>query len=98
MRLNAKHNWKLKLGILLFLIGQAVSFAHASEHGSIPHDHDGVACIGILSDENDLLVLNTGLSAPVVYAIAANTDPVRRVLNLACPYAFQPPATGPPSI
>ena len=98
MRLNAKHNWKLKLGILLFLIGQAFSLAHASEYGSTPHDHDGVACVGVLTDEHDLLVPSAKLAVPAVNATASKAIPTGRTLLLKRQRAFQPPATGPPSI
>ena len=98
MRLNAKHNWKLKLGILLFLIGQAFSLAHASEHGSAPHAHDGVACVGVLTDEHDLLIPRAGLAAPAVNAIASKAIATGRTLFPKRARALQPPATGPPSI
>jgi len=98
MHLTAKHSWKLKLAIALFLIGQSFSIAHATEHGSGIHDHDGVACIGILSDENDLQVPGPGLSAPVRYATRSIADPIRRTRCVDASTALKPPATGPPSI
>jgi len=98
MHLNAKHSWKLTLGILLLLIGQAFSLAHASEHGSVPHDHDGVACVGVLNDEHDLLASSATPAAPAVNATASKAIPAGRILLLKRARALQPPATGPPSI
>jgi len=45
VHLTPKYTWKLKLAIALFLLGQSFSIAHAFEHGSDSHHHDGVACI-----------------------------------------------------
>jgi len=43
--------WKLKLGIILFLVGQLFSIVHASEHGSETHEHDGALCLATLNEE-----------------------------------------------
>ncbi|MYF01239.1 MAG: hypothetical protein F4234_13930 [Gammaproteobacteria bacterium] len=98
MSLIAQHNWILKLGVVLFLAGQTISVVHASEFGSLPHEHNGVACIAILADDQEGLVSAANLTAPMfVAAVSAATQSARQApLKRLRP--IRPPPTGPPSI
>ena len=98
MSLVPLYNWKRKLGILLFLFGQVVSVAHASEFGTAPHEHDGVECVAILTDDHDGLIPATALIAPALMAQAIGLAATTSQVPPALPRAIRPPATGPPSI
>ncbi|WP_306252480.1 hypothetical protein [Parvularcula sp. IMCC14364] len=84
------------LAILLVSI-QAVSAAHALEHGEDPHSHDGIPCsISILTDQDMEPVLPDNTSA-LVFARPASDQPVAEVTarcttTLAHPSARAPPA------
>ncbi len=55
----------LKFALVLFLMGQAFSALHASEFGHAPHEHDGVQCTAIISnDEQEGLLTFASLAAP----------------------------------
>jgi len=95
---NPKHSWKLKLGVVLFLVGQVFSFAHASEYGSAAHEHIGVACVAVLNDEHDVLATKAQLAAPAFFSSACRVLSTHRVLPTERLRTLQPPATGPPSI
>ena len=94
----ARQRWRSRLGLILFLAGQAFSTAHACEHGPDPHEHEGVPCLAILGFENDDLVPAADLAAPTFGASAEQVVETARPVILARPRAFKPPATGPPSI
>lgn len=94
----ARHNWILKLGVVLFLAGQTISVAHASEFGSLPHEHNGVACIAILADEQEGLVPAANLTAPIFVAAASAATQSARQAPLKRLRLIRPPPTGPPSI
>ena len=94
----AQHKWTLRLGMVLFLAGQALSVAHASEFGHEPHEHNGVACVAILTDEPDGLVPAASLSAPKLTALAFVAAQPGRQARLGRPHAVRPPPTGPPSV
>jgi len=87
-----------RLAIVLFLAGQALSIAHASEFGADPHEHNGVACLAILTDEPDGLLpsANPAASTPLALVSAApqsgSCAAQRRI------HSVRPPPTGPPAI
>ena len=93
-----QHNWILKLGVVLFLAGQTISVVHAGEHGSHPHEHNGVACIAILTDAQEGLVPTANLIAPMFVAAASAAIPSARQAPLKRLRPIRPPPTGPPSI
>lgn len=93
-----KHSSKLTLGVILFLVGQLFSLAHASEFGSDPHEHNGVACVAILTDEHDGLTPATNLNAVGFNLRTFTPSPILGLPPLVQPRATRPPATGPPSI
>ena len=98
MHLGRKHKWKLTFAIGLFLIGQAFSIAHAAEHGSGSHDHNGVACAGVLTDDQDCLTPTKGLDTPLFFSSTSSTLHCQTAQPLQRLRALRPPATGPPSI
>ena len=98
MLLITRHNWVLRLGLVLLLAGQVFSVAHASEHGPIPHEHDGIACIAILTDEQDGLVPTANLTASVFIALVTSVHQAAKDAPLKRLRSILPPPTGPPSI
>lgn len=94
----AQHNWILKLGVVLFLAGQTISIAHASEFGSLPHEHNDVACIAVLTDVQEGLVPTANLTAPMFVAAASAATQSARQAPLKRLRLIRPPPTGPPSI
>jgi len=86
----------VRLGTVLFLLGQLLSIAHALEHGHGAHEHEGQSCIAALLDEGSFstaLIPDTSGSIVVrpECAIPTSIDPKKRVWS-------RPPSTGPPSI
>ena len=98
MSLITRHNWVLRLGLVLLLAGQVFSVAHASEFGRTPHEHDGVACIAILTDEPEGLVPTANLTASEFIALVADVPRPAIEAPPKCLRSIRPPATGPPSI
>jgi len=84
--------------MLLFLAGQAVSIAHASESGGLPHEHNGVACFAILTDEQDGLVPAADPAAPAFVAWVAHAPQAAKQAPLKRMRSIRPPPKGPPSI
>ena len=93
-----QNNWKLHLGIILFLAGQVFSIAHASEFGSDSHEHNGVVCVAILNDEPEALVSAKPATTPTFKNGASNARPALQPAYFQHLRAIRPPATGPPSI
>ena len=69
--------------------------AHAVEHGTGPHEHDGVECTLIAQDDqsNDALPVLPSASAPPV---PKSSDAPRRAVQQPPSWAT-PPKTGPPT-
>lgn len=93
-----QHHWIPRLGIALFLIGQAFSVAHASEFGTDHHEHNGVACFAILNDEQEGLVPAANLTASTFIAWISAAPQSARPAPLKRQHSIRPPPTGPPSI
>ncbi len=93
---TTRHNWILRLGTALFLAGQALSIAHASEFGSDPHEHNGVACLAILTDEQDGIVASAHPAASASVASASATPQPKRQAPRERAHSILPPPTGPP--
>lgn len=92
------HDRILKLGIALFLVGQLFSVAHASEFGPAPHEHNGVACIAILGDEQDALIPTSSLVEPIFVFFPTAITRTAREGHLDLIRAIRPPPTGPPAV
>ena len=84
MSLITRHNWVLRLGLVLLLAGQVFSVAHASEFGRAPHEHDGVLCVAILTDEQEGLVPTANLKASAFIALVAAVPQSARDAPLKC--------------
>lgn len=98
MSLINQHKWITWLGIVLFLAGQTLSIAHASEFGPGPHEHNGVACFAILNDEQDGIDAAANAAAPTFIALVSTTvQPTKQALPKRL-LSLRPPPTGPPSI
>lgn len=98
MSTTIQRNWKFKLGILFFLVGQLFSIAHASEHGPDTHEHNGVVCLAILSDEQDALVPSADQIKLFFVASGSRATDTIRQAPLKHLRAIRPPPTGPPLI
>ena len=96
MSLITRHNWVLRLGLVLLLAGQVFSVAHASEFGRAPHEHDGVLCVAVLTDEPEGLVPTANLTASEFIALVADVPRPAREAPPKCLRSIRPPATGPP--
>ena len=93
-----QHNRIAKLAIVLFLAGQVFSVAHASEHGTEPHAHNGVVCLAVLTDEQDGLVPSANLTASTFLAWVPAAPLSTPQAPLERQHSIRPPPTGPPSI
>jgi len=92
-----QHKWLPRLGLALFLAGQALFIAHASEFGPGHHEHDGVACFAILNDEQEAPVAAAnGVAATFVAWISATLQSTNQALPTRL-LSIRPPPTGPPS-
>lgn len=98
MSIAALPDWKLKLGIVLFLVGQLFSVVHASEHGSGTHEHDGIICLATLNDVQDGLIHSAapGATFPATSCSKLARDSGQTLLKRL--RAIRPPPTGPPFI
>jgi len=93
MAFRQKHNWKLALGIFLFLASQLMASAHALEFGAAPHEHNGYACVALSVDDHAGVVkIDAALITKVIHNTVASTT--RPPVVGRC--AALPPATGPP--
>lgn len=90
-------NWNFKPGITLLLVGLLFSIAHAAEHGSGAHEHEGVVCLVILNDEQDALIPQANLIALSATLVSDKAIATRQV-SPAFQGVIRPPSTGPPSI
>jgi len=93
----SNQRWMLPTVLALFLIGQGLAFAHASEDEADHYEHCGTLCAAMLSDEPEALlpvmqasrILRPELLSQTV-ALPADPPLVVSVLD-------RPPATGPPA-
>ena len=83
--------------LALLLLAQLFVAAHAVEYGNRPHEHGGVFCLAILSDEQENLPPSEQLTAghlALDESVAPSCD--TQLLFPKRP-AIKPPPTGPPS-
>lgn len=86
------------LVLALFLIGQSFATAHAIEFGVEPHQHNGVVCLTILSDEQDGLAPPSHLVSLTLVLDELGSLSVPSQVLLPNNPAIKPPSTGPPSL
>ena len=98
MSLITQHNWIPRLGIVLFLAGQAHSIAHATEFGPGPHEHDGVVCLAILNDEQEDLVAAANVATSMFMAVVSATFQSTKQALPKRQRSIRPPPTGPPLV
>jgi len=88
-----------KLALPLFLSGQAFSVAHAREFGEVPHEHNGVQCAAMISnDEQEGPLTSANLVAPEWTAVSVAALQAAKQTPRLRARSIRPPATGPPSI
>ncbi len=97
-RKSCKNSLMQKFAIILFLIGQAFSVAHAGEFGSHPHDHNGIHCYAILNDEQEGFGATTHSAEPAFLACVVAVPESARQAPAKPANSVLPPSTGPPSI
>lgn len=87
-------NWTLKLGTLLFLASQLVAVVHAVEFGASAHEHQGVVCLALSTDDQIVPVpVTMDRRAPCVNLAPRDCLTTPLVVG-SC--AALPPSTGPP--
>ena len=91
-----QRNWILKLGIVLFLAAQLLSATHAAQFGAAPHEHEGVICIAIQTNESDELVSSSKFKAPSFNPLLVDTFRTFEKVFIGCSRTTLPPPTGPP--
>lgn len=84
--------------VALFLIGQIFVAAHAIEHGTEPHKHNGVVCLTVLNEERDDLVSPIQSVAVGLVVADSNSFSQSKQVQVIKNLALRPPSTGPPSI
>lgn len=94
----SQHRWNLRLGALLFLVGQCISAAHASEFGTVPHEHAGYSCLAVLLDDPEDPAPAAALQTPALKTSVRIPVQIARSAPIGSVQAVRPPATGPPSI
>lgn len=93
-----RNSWIQITALVLFLLGQALSVAHAAEHGGHDHEHEGVVCLALIHDEQEGLVPATGGMLPSVGVEVPQTSQIPELLRSVQASALRPPPTGPPSV
>lgn len=86
------------LAIALILVGQWFVSAHALEHGSEPHEHNGIVCSVTQNNEDDEPVPN---QQRIVSDFVVNEGQYRCLPSevlIAKNFAVGPPPTGPPPL
>ena len=82
----------------LLIAGQIYAVVHAGEFGPAPHEHNGVVCIAVSTDEQEGLVPTANLTASKFTALTSATLRSARQAPQERPRSVRPPPTGPPSI
>lgn len=97
MRRLSNQRWMLPKVLSLFLIGQALAFAHVSDAGVDHSEHCGTLCVAMLSDEPDaLLPVMHGAHLPRP-ELLSQTISLPAGPPLVVAMVDLPPATGPPA-
>ena len=94
----AQNRLKLSLGLLLFLVGQLFSIAHAAEHGTDAHEHNGVVCVVAVSDDATGLLPEASLAVESFPRVSSLLPVLAAPVHGAAQALLLPPPTGPPSI
>ncbi len=79
------------------IIGQLFFAAHAIEHGTEPHEHNGVACLTVLNDELEDVLPTARVDALSFESTKSAPLPLANQFFSPKNMAVRPPSTGPPS-
>ena len=91
-------SWRNALAVALVLIGQMCVTAHAVELGSEPHEHNGIVCLALLSDEQDDVLPTKQCLTPRLKPTESASCSVSIQILPTKHLAIRPPSTGPPTV
>ena len=93
--------YKFCIGVLivLFVSLQTVAISHASQHGDMPHSHDGLVCdVEAIADNVEIIEPALIVDGPAVYVIAESFDAPIIEVSYQRPPGRAPPPRSPPAL
>ena len=97
LRLDVR-KFKPALILALFLMGQIAVFGHAIEFGTEPHEHNGIACLAVLTDEQECQLSPAQWVRLSLVPSEPESFPLPNQSEVTKQLAIRPPPTGPPSV